>query len=326
MATIDKQGRVHGKAGPLVYRTIGEINVVQSRPRRFKQTQATRESGIEFGLASNTARIMREALWPVFYSPDKGMVNRFTSRILKCIRGSQTKGRGERDLHDGDLSYLAGFQFNKNSSLQQALQVRPEVQVAADGRPEVRVPSFNSDHDIRCPMNRYSGITLRLTATAFHFRAGYYEHLASRDVWVDYGATMPGQVWKVEKELPAGSIVLVTVSLIMSMNKTFSDQTLNTKDWSPAEILYAVQVPQGEEEVQKPEFTYTGDPYEKKPLNAYRGEATLSLIQRIREKVQKAEVKKDAALYEKVEKLRQQILQESPPSGPPALPEGKILF
>ncbi|TQM52121.1 hypothetical protein BDE36_3923 [Arcticibacter tournemirensis] len=41
MAVIDSKGGIHGTAGSVVYRSYGGMNIVQSRPRRFKQTEAS---------------------------------------------------------------------------------------------------------------------------------------------------------------------------------------------------------------------------------------------------------------------------------------------
>ena len=310
MAVIDIQGRWHGRAAGLVYRSVGGRNIVQGRPRKFKQTVATRESGLEFGLASNTARIMREVLWPAYHSIDKGMVNRFTSTVLKSIRGCQELGRGERDLHNGDLSYLQGFQFNKNSPLSEVLPGRPEVIICDDGKPELHLPSFTLGYDVKCPMRDYKGLKVRFMATAFHFRSEYYEYLDCRDVWVDSGFRLSEQVWKVEKELPPGSLILLTVSLFAVATKKFSDMMLNSKEWSPGEIVYAMQVPQGDAEVlereyidgngrdgspERPVIERTGSPFEKMPLGSYSGRDIFWKFRRLWEKEAEREEKKTAA-------------------------------
>ncbi len=324
MAIIDKQGRFHGKAGGLVYRTIGDIDVVQTMPRKAKQTQATKESSLEFGLGSNTAAEIRDVLWPAYHSPDKGMVNRLTSVVVKCIRGSLTRGRGDRDLHDGDLTYLEGFQFNKNSPLGEVLSVRPEVRIAEDGKPEVRIPPFNSYSGIRCPVKENNGYTLRFTATAFHFRSEYYQYLDCRDVWIAKGLQIPEQVWKVEKILPAGSIVILTVSLFAVARKSFSEMMLNSGEWSPGEIIRVLQVPQGEEEILEPDYISgsgrggdtdkpvmerTGSAFEMKPLPGYEGREIFRKIQTGREKLGRLQQKKEKAARERIEKVKEEDLK-----------------
>ncbi len=109
MAIIDTRGRLHGKIGPVVYRTVGNTNIAQIKAAKVRQTYATKESAIEFGLASNTAKVIRKALYPLTYTADGGMINRLNTAVLKCIKTAEGKEKGERDLHDADLRPLEGF-------------------------------------------------------------------------------------------------------------------------------------------------------------------------------------------------------------------------
>ena len=330
MAVKDVNGRLHGRVGSVIYRTIGTTEVVQSRPRKFKQTLATRQSGLEFGLGSNTARILRQMLWPVYHSVDRGMANRLTSSVLSCIRACKDKACGERDLHDGELSYLRGFQFNRNSPLSKVLRVRPEVKMAADGKPEICIPAFNEHTDLQCPVGRYEGITIRFMAVAFHFRSEYCQYLGYQDVWIDRRAAVDRQVWKVEKELPAGSIVLLTVSLIAGTEKLSSPVTLNSKEWSPAEIVDVIKVSQGDaallsaeyinklagRDEQDPSLPASEPLLTKHPMACYWGKSIFGKVQRLREKADLQQLQKSG---------RQQLRQSGIASGGTLiLPEGKV--
>ena len=108
MAIIDKKGALHGSVSNIVYRTWRDLNVVQTKPSRVKQTLSSKEAGLEFGLCSSTARVMREAFCWAYKGCDGGMVNRFTSAVRKSVLASPKK-RGERDIHAADLSFLKVF-------------------------------------------------------------------------------------------------------------------------------------------------------------------------------------------------------------------------
>lgn len=55
MSSQDSKGYLRGKVGPVVYRSSGGVRIVQSIPREFAQSTATKLNGHEFGLASNLA-------------------------------------------------------------------------------------------------------------------------------------------------------------------------------------------------------------------------------------------------------------------------------
>ncbi|PWG81427.1 hypothetical protein [Pararcticibacter amylolyticus] len=246
MAVIDRNGNWRGKVGNNVYRTVGSTQVVQIKPSNVRQTTATRESALEFGLASSAAMDIRYIISPAFHTTDRGMPNRLTNCIRRCMSLSGKK-RGERDIHDGDVSVFKGFQFNKNSPLSTVLLAKPLVNLTDDRKVQVGIPGFNTRTDLKRPSMPYSGINLQIMVTAFHFRSGYSEYLGFKEQWIGRGVVLsPSVEWKSEKEVPPGSLVLVTVSLNAESENCMRKDSVNTKEWSPAEIVEAFQIPQGE--------------------------------------------------------------------------------
>ncbi|WP_374165594.1 hypothetical protein [Arcticibacter sp. MXS-1] len=320
MAIVDKKGGLHGTVAHVVYRTVGDLQVVQSRPRRFKQTLATRESGVEFGLGSNTACIIRNVMESAYHSVDRGMGNRLTATVLKCIRSSKEKFRGERDIHDGNPSFLKGFQFNANSPLSEVLEVRPVVSTTPEGKVQIRIPAFDSHRQLHNAPAQCSNYTLRLLATAFHFRSEYSEYLDYHDIEFARGSYLEEQVWTLDKELPAGCLVLLSVSLFALNRTRLSTMVVNTPEWSPAEVVEAIQVPQGDQEMLDPDYIggknlwkhperepykRTGSPFEKYPLTAYHGKDLFSKIERHREKASVQDLDKLNAAREELQKRLQ---------------------
>ena len=284
MAIIDSKGRLHGKLGPHVYRTIGDRSIVQSRAAKVRQTLSTRESALEFGMASNAARILRWAFLPLTYTADGGMINRMNVAVLKCIKDSREKKRGERDLHDGDLGNLAGFQFNKNSPLGDLLKVRPVAELDADSRLKVRVPAFKEAGDLQSiPYSHYC--VLRLILVAVNFRENYYEYGGHLDIRIGRGRVFEGQEWQPEAILPAGCIAMVSVSLHYFGAAGMLDEApgLNSTDMGPAELLAAFKIPAVEESTDIPETEKAMDGEIKRfPLTNNRSGELLRELTRIK--------------------------------------------
>src|SRR3546814_7717000 len=59
MATQDKNGKIRGKINNIVYRELGDKQVMQIAPARVRQTYATKLNAMEFGLASTQAKVLR---------------------------------------------------------------------------------------------------------------------------------------------------------------------------------------------------------------------------------------------------------------------------
>ncbi|RRN77829.1 hypothetical protein EIM50_17620 [Pseudoxanthomonas sp. SGD-10] len=274
MAVLDSRGRIRGKIGNVVYRTVGNTSIIQSRPGKVRQTLSTRESALEFGLVSNCGRILRD-LYSTFTSYSDGrLLNRMNAALLKCLRDTDMP-RGERDLHDGNPEHLQGLQFNINSPLTEALAVRPEC-VLEEGKVRVHIPEFREYGQLQQPRHSKACV-LRMMVAAINFREGYYEYLAYKDIAIERGATVPQQHWQPEVALPAGSMVLVSVSLHYFGMRDINGYrpTINSVACSPAEIIGAFKVADRKEEQVEPEQDVVAN---RHPLINYRGSEILNKI------------------------------------------------
>ncbi|WP_374165784.1 hypothetical protein [Arcticibacter sp. MXS-1] len=241
MAIIDKNGGIHGSAGSVVYRTYRGMNVVQSKPKKKKQTPASIRSACEFGLASSAARVIREAFYPLHRSRhDGGMGNRLTSAVCTSIRAS-AKERGERDLHDGNLSFLEGFSFNAASPLFPSLQVKPQVSLTEEGQVKVELPEINLDRELLDRFYEAKRFRIRFLLIAFNFREEFYELVDMKEAVMDRGEQIPAQELLFDNDRPKGSLLLLSASIdYLSYNRLDkSYEPLNTKEFSPCDIIAA---------------------------------------------------------------------------------------
>ncbi len=241
MAVIDSKGRLHRKVGNVVYRTMGDMRIVQARPARIRQTLSTKESALEFGLVSNCGRILRSLYASFTCYSDGRLLNRMNAALLKVLKDTE-KSRGERDLHDGNPQHLQGLQFNINSPLTEMLAVRLICSME-DGGIRVLLPAFSVSEDLQLPKYTKNAV-LRLMVAAISFREGYYEYLDYKDIPLQYGKVIPEQEWLSDVALPAGSIVLVSASIhCFAMNGVDGEPlSLNGKEYSPAEIIGAYKI------------------------------------------------------------------------------------
>ncbi len=80
--------------------------------------QRTRENGSEFGRAGKAGKILRTALRPLLLnSADSRMVSRLTQSMVKVIQADTTSERGLRNVIDGEVELLFGFEFNIRGKL-----------------------------------------------------------------------------------------------------------------------------------------------------------------------------------------------------------------
>jgi hypothetical protein len=113
--------------------TIGSISFYKSRDGHMAREkggvdgtriatdpafQRTRENGAEFGRAGRGSKILRDALRVIIQNAkDRRVVSRLTTEMVKVLQSDTLNVRGERNVANGDLAMLQGFEFNVNAPL-----------------------------------------------------------------------------------------------------------------------------------------------------------------------------------------------------------------
>ncbi|WP_256011006.1 hypothetical protein [Desertivirga xinjiangensis] len=276
MAIVDKFGGIHGAFSNLVYRTYRNMRILQMKPKKVKQTNNSKQAGKEFGLCATTGRIMRDVFHHIYAGYDGEMVNRLCGVLRQSITASKTKQRGERDLHDGELSFLEGFQFNKNSPLDKVMKVRPAVSLNQEGKVQVNLPAIRKDQLFTGPKQNHRWYTLRLTLASFDFKKEVYSYIGYRDLRIRRGMAVDAQEWVFDEVLPANRVIVLSMSLhAYKQDKLDGLQSINSKEWSPAEIIGAWHTPPVQESNPDEELKVE----EKlEPMNDYLGNKILQDI------------------------------------------------
>ncbi|RXF67442.1 hypothetical protein [Arcticibacter tournemirensis] len=247
MAIIDSKGGIHGTAGSVVYRSYRGMNIVQGRPRRFKQAQASQEAAGEFGLISQASKILREAFRPFYHHfYDGGMVNRMTAAVSRSIRGSRSRERGDRDLHDGELSFLEGLEFNEDSKFSQVLQIKPQVKRNEKGQVSISLPEIDPRRDFVTPFKehyRVTGYRLSFVLVAFNFREEFYEYIGEKKISMGLGTLTKAQELVFEGEVPEGCLLLVLGMLECTDTNVYKNEQepLNSRKFNPVSLIAAFQ-------------------------------------------------------------------------------------
>ena len=89
-----------------------------SRIKSDPAFQRTRENGSEFGRAGKAGKVLRTALRALLLnSADGRMVSRLTQQMVKVIQADMVSERGLRNVIDGEVDLLVGFEFNIRGKL-----------------------------------------------------------------------------------------------------------------------------------------------------------------------------------------------------------------
>ena len=124
------------------YARLKTSHDVASDPR-FNKTYRT---GLDFGTASRASKLLRDALaQTVKPFADSRYAGRLTARFVKAVAADSTHECGQRQVSNGGLSFLEGFEFNKHAAFNVGLASPPVVSIdRAAGSVRVAVALSNT--------------------------------------------------------------------------------------------------------------------------------------------------------------------------------------
>ncbi len=245
MAILDNHGGIYGKAGTVVYRRYRGMNIIQGLPKQQrKRSSASKAAALEFGLASTTAAEIRDAFQVAHRSLyDGGLINRCNSAVYRSILACRSKERGERDIHDGDVSFLEGLEFNNNSRFADLVKVKPEAGRNDAGQVVVKVPRIDGQRDIRAWVRGIEGgrYVLKFVLVAFNFREEFYEYVGIRQLTFFRSQSLEAQELVFDREVPPGCFLALTVSLSFEQKNLMENkwESLNSMEFNPGMVLAA---------------------------------------------------------------------------------------
>ncbi len=152
--------------------------------------QRTRENGSEFGRAGKAGKLLRTALRPLLLnSADGRMVSRLTQQMVKVIQMDAVSERGLRNVIDGEIELVLGFEFNIRGKLGTSLFAPFTTNIdRATGTLAVAIPSFVPANMIAAP----SGTThfkVISGGAAIDFTGESYEVATSETAILPWDAT-----------------------------------------------------------------------------------------------------------------------------------------
>ena len=241
-----ENGYVRGLVGSVISRRVGDLNVLQGRPRlRKKPTEGTKAAGMDFGTASRCARMIRQAFWTLILDyQDGGMINRLNAQVLRAMRANHSQQAGAMQLAAGKLRRLADFQFNAKCHVQDYLFADIEITCTAPDGLDIIIPAFDSERDLLWSGN-VTHCRIRLQAFAFDFSTGTWHKVGNSEHLIPLRTrekAVPRQSWHFDVSDPAGTVIIAGMSLEFLRHMPQGFHLLNDKALHPAAILGAFVV------------------------------------------------------------------------------------
>jgi hypothetical protein len=191
--TIDEITFYKSKDGFLIRQKGG---VSAERMASDPAFERTRENQREFARAGKAGKVLRSALRSLLMNAaDRLLVSRLFTEMMKVVKADATSDRGQRNVLDGELGLLEGFDFNEGGKLSQTLFAPFQAIIdRANSSIILQVPAFVPINAIAAP------------AEATHYQ------IVSAGGFIDFTTGTNGIVTKATEVLPIGSDPSVAIT------------------------------------------------------------------------------------------------------------------
>jgi len=207
------------------YLARGKGGVDKSRIQSDPAFQRTRENGSEFGRAGSAGRTLRTAFRPLLIkTADSRVTSRLTQVMTKVIQADTTSGRGERNVLDGELELLTGFEFNSSSALGSTLYVTYNATLSREtGNALVEIPSFIPQNSVAAPQGA-THLKFISAAAEINFENGSFNMVTTDSPEIVIGGQTEDAI-SLTSTLPAAStqplFLVLGIEFYQEVNGTF---------------------------------------------------------------------------------------------------------
>ncbi|SMD02412.1 hypothetical protein [Pedobacter africanus] len=231
-----------GLIGPVVSRRgRNGMTILQTAPRKFKQTKATKQAANLFGLGSTLAKAIRKDLNMLIRSHyDGDMINRFNKPVKEVIRQCYNPETQKFNFSEDSFSRLTGAEFNIRSPLINSLWVRPEVHL--DGNTlKINLPEITTDEQLKFPL-RANVCELKIAVTLIAPEPGLRTYPLQQSITISKTQeTVPAQEFVFE--VPDGCLCVAGIGLNYFSLQDNIKTVINGPAFNPAGVCGAVISP-----------------------------------------------------------------------------------
>jgi hypothetical protein len=151
MARQKSATSLSGKLGDNVYYRRNGKDLVRQAPEPYQLSEKSIKSGM--ARANRATWLVKDRLPELFEDiGDNALYNRLTGRFMKLIGTGYSKPGGEREVSDGDLALLKGFEFNRFASSHTICGAEPVVDIDPAADVSITLPAFTLEEGVRAPV------------------------------------------------------------------------------------------------------------------------------------------------------------------------------
>jgi hypothetical protein len=243
MATHKSIITLSGKLDNQVYYTRNGKKLVRKAPEKPQLSENSKKSAAEFGRAGAAASLVKPRLSFVTTPiADNGLYNRLSACFLKVIHSCYTKQHGEREVADGDLALLKGFQLNRHTNSQKVCAAEPVVNINPGTGISFSIPGFRLQDMVTAPPNADT-LVIQLCCCACDFSGKTGLVAKTNDLHISlHKPFFPGAILSLPDGATNGKVLLVAINFYF-LNR--DGLPINDRNHKAGKIIEAVLIREG---------------------------------------------------------------------------------
>jgi hypothetical protein len=240
-----------GKLGKMIYFRINGKNYVRSAPEQYRLSSNSRRSAEEFGKASRAASLVKAGMASLIPRINTNYIDqRLRSRFMAVIGSGYSKPKGEREVADGDLALLKGFQLNRYTEHRKLCSINPVVEIDPASGITVILPRTPLRQVVNAPARAVS-MVVQLGACICNFTGKGGWKVRAKNLVIDLAKeNFPRCTAPIPANKMNNSVVLVAIGFYFL---SASGHPIGDRKYIAGSIIEAVCVRKGRIVIFKPQ-------------------------------------------------------------------------
>jgi len=235
---------LRGKLGNQVFYVSNGKNLVKGAGAPYLQPESSRKSSSEFGRGNAAAVLINKGFKPLIdLVGSTRVIDRLKSILIKIVNTGPIELKGKRQVTDGDVALLKGFQFNRYTSMDRLITISPSIQVDPGGELTVSLPKMRVK-DMFYPPPKTIAAVLQFRCCIFYFDLKNGRFVMPEDLVIPLTkATFPGGAFSLPIQDTGDCVLLLAWSIYFSPGDDLAP-TMNRKYYAGS-IIEAVNIVDG---------------------------------------------------------------------------------
>jgi hypothetical protein len=214
-----RNSKLVGTLGNVIFYNFRGDYCMRTKPVSVQRTEASINSGFNFGRASKISAQIRKAI--VSINPAKSdmkVLYRLTAAMNKFISWKEKKEAASIKMPD-KLPFIHGFQFNDQSDLSSITSIKPNVNNFVPGHAEINFLPFVPSQNLQAPANSKS-INLKIILLRVSLRSAETDILGKNEIEIPNSSeSFQPPIINMETSAKPGDLMMLIVAVQYMVNK-----------------------------------------------------------------------------------------------------------